>query len=105
MAKRGRPVHSPIRQNILQILAVIGRGYGYQIHKHYDSLFPRCTRESVYYHLRKGVLLGEIELEEVKQEHGNYSWGTVVEKRYYGLGKNTAITPDARVVDFFSKKP
>ena len=101
--KRGRPIGSEIRQNIIEILAVKGRGYGYEIHKIYITLFPPCTRENVYYHLRKGVSLGEFDIEEVKQEKGEYSWGTVVEKKYYKLGTNAKPKGDPRVKEYFEK--
>ena len=94
---RGRPVRSDIRQNMIEILAVVGRGYGYMIHKLYRQVFPPCTREVVYYHLKKGVALGEFEVEEVKQERGTYSWGTTVEKTYYRLGPNAKPRGDERV--------
>ena len=101
--KRGRPVGSDIRQNIIEILAVMGRGYGYEIHKVYNELFTPCTRENIYYHLRKGVTLGEFEAEDVKQEKGEYSWGTIVEKKYYTLGSNAKPKGNARVQEHFAK--
>ena len=102
--KRGRPTKSAIRQNIVEILSVMGKGYGYQIHKVYKQIFPPCTREVVYYHLKKGVQLGEFAVEEVKQEKGDYSWGTVVEKTYYKLGPQAAPKGEPRVKDFFAKQ-
>jgi hypothetical protein len=108
MKKRGRPVRSDIRQNVIEILDVIGKGYGYEIHKLYNNIFPKCTRESVYYHLKKGVTLGEFSLLEVKQEKGEYSWGTIVEKRYYVLGSNALAKGEPKVhqviSDLFPKK-
>lgn len=68
--QRGRPVKSEIRQNIIEILAVAGKAYGYLIHKWYNQIFPQCTRENVYYNLRKGVVLGELKIDEIKQEKG-----------------------------------
>ncbi|MCX6708949.1 MAG: hypothetical protein NTW67_04880 [Candidatus Woesearchaeota archaeon] len=103
MASRGRPVKSEIRQNVIEILNVIGSDYGYKIHKYYNELFPSCTRENIYYNLRKGVKLGEFELAEVKQEKGAYSWGTVVEKKYYRLGPKAVPRNDPKVKDFFDK--
>jgi len=103
MAVRGRPVKSEIRQNIVEILSVTGPLYGYRIHKFYNELFPPCTRENVYYNLRKGVSLGEFELVEVRQEKGEYSWGDIVEKKYYRIGPNAAVRGDARVRDFFEE--
>jgi len=82
----------------------MGKGYGYEIHKHYNAIFPKCTRESVYYHLRKGLILGEFKLVEIKQEKGQFSWGALVEKRYYGLGDNAMARNDNRVRSFFSNK-
>ena len=104
MASRGRPVKSEIRQNVIEILNVIGSDYGYKIHKYYNELFPSCTRENIYYNLRKGVKLGEFELAEVKQEKGAYSWGTVVEKKYYALGPNAKPVGNERVKKFFEGK-
>ena len=52
---RGRPVKSQIRQNIIEILFYLGKGYGYQISKIYNEAIPQVTQRSVYYHLRKGV--------------------------------------------------
>jgi hypothetical protein len=97
MARRGRPIGSPIRQNIVELLAVLGRGYGYEIAKHYKEVFPACTRESIYYHLRKGVQLGEFIVEEVKQEQGQFSWGPVAEKIYYKLGPKAQPRGDERI--------
>ena len=94
--KRGRPFRSSVRQNIIELLSVIGKAYGYQIHKIYLEVFPPCTRESIYYHLRTGVKLGELEVAEIKQEQGNYSWGGTVEKIYYVLGPKAEPSNDSR---------
>lgn len=82
---RGRPFKSQVRQNIIEILNVLGKAYGYEIHKIYVQIFPNATREVIYYNLRTGAKLGEFEV-EVKQEKGDYSWGATVEKIYYSLG-------------------
>ena len=81
-------MHSIIRQNIVEILYFLGKGYGYDIYKIYCELFPKVTLRSIYYHLRKGVSLEEFKIEKIVVEHGNYSWGNEVEKIYYSLGKN-----------------
>lgn len=94
---RGRPVGSVVRQNIVEILNVIGKGYGYEIHKLYNQIFKPCTRENIYYHLRKGVELGEFAVEEIKQEKGKFSWGTVAEKTYYKLGSKAEPKGDDQV--------
>ena len=101
---RGRPVKSDIRQNIIEILAVSGKAYGYLIHKWYNQIFPPCTRENIYYNLKKGVALGELKIEEIKQEKGEYSWGTIVEKKYYTLGTKAQPKGDSRVKEFFAKQ-
>ncbi len=102
--RRGRPTKSRIRQNIIEILAVTGKAYGYQIHKIYNAIYPQCTREVVYYNLRKGVALNEFKIEEIKLEKGDYSWGSTVEKKYYVLGRNAKPKGDARVKEYFSKQ-
>jgi len=88
MAKRGRPHNSEIRNNIVELLFYLGEGYGYEISKLYNKIFPKVTMRSVYYHLKKGISLGEIKMKEIKMEKGNYSWGSTVEKIYYSLGEN-----------------
>jgi len=95
--KRGRPIFSEIRQNIVDILFYLEKGYGYQISKIYQKLFPSCTREVIYYHLKKGVDLGEISIKEVKKEHGDFSWGSDVTKTYYALGPNAKPKGSDRV--------
>lgn len=103
--KRGRPVKSEIRQRIAEILYFLGSEYGYKVHKIYCEIFPKCTREVVYYHLRKGVKLGEFEIAEVKQEKGDFSWGGVVEKTYYKLGPEAKVTGNQHVKEYFDKHP
>jgi len=100
---RGRPTKSEIRQNIIEIIFVIGKGYGYEIHKIYKEIYPNCTRENIYYNLHKGVALGELEMEEVKEEHGNYSWGSIVIKKYYKLSSKAQPKGDSRVKEFIDK--
>lgn len=98
---RGRPTKSEIRQNLVEILAVKGSGYGYELAKIYNQIFPPCTRENIYYHLRKGVALGEFVVKEVKEEKGDYSWGETVQKKYYELGPNAKPKGDERVKKHF----
>jgi len=100
---KGRPVFSDVRQNIIDILYFMKKGYGYDIYKHYIKLFPKCTQRLIYYHLKKGISTGEIEIEEIKQEEGNYSWGKTVEKTYYKLGKNANPNMNKRVKTYFEK--
>lgn len=101
---RGRPSYSKIRQNILEILNYIKKGYGYDIYKIYCDIYPKVTQRSIYYHLKKGLELQEIEIEKVEKEQGNYSWGDYAEKIYYKLGKNAKIYNDENVRKYFEEK-
>jgi len=101
---RGRPVKSQIRQNIIELLSHLKQGYGYQISKIYNEIFPRVTQRSIYYHLRKGTTTNEISIHKIQQEKGDFSWGTTVEKIYYTLGKNAEPKNDKRITEFFKKK-
>jgi hypothetical protein len=95
--KKGRPPQSQIRQNIIEIIHHAGSAYGYQISKWYAELFPAATRRVIYYHLRKGVDLGEFEIDKVEREKGEFSWGSHAEKTYYKLGKKAEARGDERV--------
>jgi len=99
--KQGRPYHSSIRQNIIEILNIKGKACGYELHKIYMEIFPSATRESIYYNLRTGAKLGEFEVKEVKQESGEYSWGASVEKIYYTLGPKAQPKCDDRIKKWF----
>lgn len=94
---RGRPPASDIRQNIVEILFYLKRGYGYQIDYIYRQVYPPCTREVIYYHLRKGVDLGLFKVAEVAVEKGDYSWGPDVQKIYYILGAEAQPRGNPRV--------
>lgn len=102
--ERGRPKRSLIRQNIVEMLYYMKKGYGYDIYKVYVQIFPKVTMRSVYYNLRKGADTGEIIIAEVKKEKGNYSWGGEVEKIYYALGEKAIVAGNKSVKEFFSKK-
>ena len=100
---RGRPVKSQIRQNILEILYYLGKGYGYNISIIYKEIFPDVSQRSIYYHLRKGVQTQELEIEEIKEEKGDFSWGSRVEKVYYCLGKNAEVKVNLFVKKYFER--
>ena len=102
--KRGRPIGSTIRQNLIEILYFKGQAYGYDLYKDYCALFPPVTLRVIYYHLKKGVALNEFKLEIIKMEKGNYSWGGEAEKKYYVLGPNASPKMDKRVKAYFDKK-
>lgn len=97
VAKRGRPVKSQVRQNIINILYIIKKGYGYDIFKTYRAVYPTCTMRLIYYHLKKGIETGEIKVAEIRKEKGNFSWGGDVEKIYYGLGPSAVPRVDDRI--------
>ena len=101
---RGRPAKSEIRQNIVEILFFIKRGYGYDIYKIYREVFAPVTMRSIYYHLKKGVELGEFKVKKIKAEKGNYSWGGEAEKIYYALGPNAKPKIEKRVKEYLDKK-
>ncbi|MFH1276446.1 MAG: hypothetical protein ABIH82_05025 [Candidatus Woesearchaeota archaeon] len=102
--KKGRPVGSEIRQNILEILFFLGKGYGYQISKIYNEVFPEVTQRVIYYHLTKGIQTKEIEMHSIEQEKGNFSWGSEVEKKFYSLGEVAMPKGDLRVKEFLEKQ-
>jgi hypothetical protein len=95
--KRGRPMYSEVRQNMVEIVATLKRAYGYEIYTFYKRIFPPVTLRLMYYHLRKGVSIGEFKVHKVKVEKGDYSWGGAAEKIYYSLGPNAQPRGEARV--------
>ncbi len=101
---RGRPIKSEIRQNIVEILYFMKRGYGYEIYKAYINIFPKVTMRSIYYHLKKGTDLGEFKVDKIEKEKGNYSWGGEAEKIYYALGDKAKAVGNDRAREYFEKK-
>ncbi len=101
---RGRPTFSRIRQNIMEILNIMQRGYGYEIYQAYKEIFPEVTMRSIYTQLKKGVALGEFEVDCVAREKGDYSWGPEAEKVYYRLGRNASPKGSERVSRFLENK-
>jgi len=101
---RGRPIKSEIRQNIVEILFFMKKGYGYEIYKAYVALFPKVTMRSIYYHLKKGVDLNEFKVEKIEKEKGDYSWGGEAEKIYYALDDKAKPVGNDKVKEYFEKK-
>jgi len=101
---KGRPVKSEIRQNMVEILYFMKEGYGYEIYKVYVAIFPKVTMRSIYYHLKKGISLGEFKVSKIEKEKGDYSWGGEAEKIYYGLGEKAKASVDEKVKEYFEKK-
>lgn len=103
MGRRGRPTRSVIRQNVVELLHVMGEGYGYQIYKAYKDIFAPVTLRVIYYHLAKGKDLGEFEVAGVKKTQGEYSWGPEAERIFYKLGPNAKPQGLDEVRAFFAK--
>jgi hypothetical protein len=103
MAGRGRPIGSPIRQNIVEILYFMKSGYGYEIYKAYRSIFPKVTMRVIYYHLKKGLSTEEFAIDRIEKEKGDYSWGPEAEKIYYKLGKNARPGMSRKVKEHFDR--
>ncbi|MFC1801375.1 hypothetical protein ACFLZB_02835 [Nanoarchaeota archaeon] len=101
---KGRPPQSSIRQNIMEILFYLPQGYGYQIGKIYNSIFPKATLRVIYYHLKKGCDLEEFKVKKVEFEKGDYSWGPTAQKTYYSLGKKAQPQGLKHVKAFLEKK-
>jgi hypothetical protein len=102
--RRGRPIGSKVRQHLVEILFIRKNAYGYDLYKDYCELFPLVSLRVIYYHLKKGVALREFEVETIKSEAGNYSWGGQAEKKYYRLGPRANPKLDKRVKEYFEKK-
>ena len=79
------------------------KGYGYDIYNIYIQIFPKVTRRSIYYNLKKGTALEEFKMHKIKAEKGNYSWGDTAEKVYYELGKQATPKIENRVRKFFER--
>ena len=101
--QRGRPVNSKVRQNMVEILHYLKKGYGYEIYKIYCAVFPKVTLRLMYYHLKKGAALEEFRIDKVAREKGHYSWGPEAEKIYYELGKNAQPLGSKRIKNFLAK--
>lgn len=102
--KRGRPLQSEIRQNMIEIMHVLGQAYGYQIYKVYKDVYPSVTLRSMYYHLKKGKKLGEFEVVKVEKDQGSFSWGPSTERIIYKLGPSAKPKGDTRVKDHVEKR-
>lgn len=101
---RGRPVKSEVRQNIIEILSVVGKAHGYDIARLYGKIFTPVTMRNIYYNLCKGMETGEFSVEIVKIEKGDFSWGTQAEKKYYGLGSKASPSGHEAVKKFFDSR-
>lgn len=98
--KRGRPVRSEIRDNMIEILYFLGEAYGYQIYKVYKAVYPAVTLRSMYYHLKKGTELDLFEKVRVDKDEGDFSWGPSTHRIIYKLGPQAEPKGDQRVQEY-----
>lgn len=103
-SKRGRPIGSEIRENIIQLLYFMKSAHGYEIAESYKQIFPQCSQRVIYYHLQKGFDLGLFKIEKIKKEKGEYSWGDSSERIYYSLSSKAKPNINARVYNYFKNK-
>ena len=101
---RGRPVRSQIRQNIIELLYFISSSSGYDLYKIYVAIYPKVTMRSIYYHMKKGLSLGEFKIDKIERVQGNYSWGPEAEKVIYSLGPNARPKIDERVREYIESR-
>ncbi len=97
-ASRGRPAFSPIRDNLVELLFFVGKGYGYELYKKYIQVFHTTTMRSIYYHLNKGVELGVFKIDKVENIPGDYSWGEGVRRVVFALDERAKPKGDTRVL-------
>ena len=97
-AVRGRPAFSPIRDNLVELLFFVGKGYGYELYKKYIQVFHKTTMRSIYYHLNKGVELGVFKIDKVENIPGDYSWGEGVRRVVFALDEKAEPKKDTRVL-------
>lgn len=100
----GRPTSSQVRQNIIEILYHLKTGYGYDISRIHNAVFPTVSMRNIYYHLKKGVDLGEIKVHKIKSEEGDFSWGGTVEKTYYALGENANPKGISKIKSYLTRR-
>jgi|TARA_B100001971_G_C18187924_1_gene536794 hypothetical protein len=100
----GRPTRSDIRQNMVELLAHLGEAYGYDLFKLYKEIFPLATQRVIYYHLKKGVELGEFKVNKIVKEEGTFSWGGHTQKVYYGLGDRAQVKGNQEVQTILEEK-
>ncbi len=100
---RGRPTKSQVRQNMIELLFHMKEAYGYDLYRSYKKIFEPVTMRLIYYHLKKGITLGEFKVSRIEKEKGDFSWGGEVEKTYYALGEKAKPKGEARVKEFFGK--
>ena len=94
---------SDVRDNIVDLLFLLKEAHGYEIYKFYNLLFPKVSQRLIYYHLRKGVSTGDLDISRISKIKGNFSWGSDAERIYYKLSKNSRPNPDKKTILKFKK--
>jgi DNA-binding PadR family transcriptional regulator len=83
--KQGRPLGSNVRNNIITLLSTNGPMHGYELYRVYSELYPPVSMRLIYYHLKKGVLTGELVVHKIEKKKGEYSWGSEVQNIVYAV--------------------
>lgn len=96
---RGRPLGSEVRKNLINMIFILGKSYGYELAWMYNTLFPKVTRRLIYYHLNKSVKIEELNVDKIEEESGDYSWGSKAEKKYYSLGPKALPNPNTKLIE------
>lgn len=84
---QGRPIGSNVRNNILSLLSIEGPMHGYGLYQRYVVKYPQVSMRLIYYHLKKGVSIGEIKIHKIEKKKGEYSWGNEVQNIVYAVNK------------------
>lgn len=99
-SEKGRPTGSTVRDRVINILYQYDHLHGYKLHEIYENVYEEVSRRLIYYHLDKGVELGEIQLHSVEEQRGEYSWGDKVQRKRYELGPNAEPTFDKAIKNY-----
>ncbi|HIH31680.1 TPA: hypothetical protein HA235_03150 [Candidatus Woesearchaeota archaeon] len=83
--KQGRPIGSNVRNNILALLSKDGPMHGYELYQKYIEHYPPVTMRLIYYHLKKGVSIGDLKVHKIEKKKGSYSWGNEVQNIVYSV--------------------
>ena len=85
------------------MLYFLGPSYGYNIYKQYRKACGQVSLRSIYHHLKKGQELGVFKPISVEKKKGNFSWGSVVERRLFGLTGKAKPKNNARIKQALNK--
>lgn len=85
--KQGRPIGSNVRTNIINLLSKEGPMHGYELYQKYLTYYSQVSMRLIYYHLKKGVSLGELKIHKIEKKKGEFSWGSEVQHITYAVNK------------------